>query len=97
MSMSEALNAVGLLVHKLQVKAILTAVRNKPHPARCIMVSATMTKAVRRLIGERRVCLKEWMVVGRVHVKRLCPLLAARFRACNMAGCLNGGYDLTVD
>lgn len=35
-----------------EVKAILTAVRNKPHPARCIMVSATMTKAVRRLIEE---------------------------------------------
>ena len=35
----------------LQVKAVLAAVRSKPQPARCVMVSATMTKAVRRLIG----------------------------------------------
>lgn len=34
------------------MKAILHAVRNRPDPARCIMVSATMSKAVRRLIGE---------------------------------------------
>lgn len=34
-----------------EVKAILAAVRGKPSPARCVLVSATMTKAVRRLIG----------------------------------------------
>ncbi len=36
-----------------QVKAILAAVRGKPEPARCVLVSATMTKAVRRLVGAR--------------------------------------------
>lgn len=40
-----------LLLHP-QVKAILSAVRSKPRPARCVMVSATMTKAVKRLMGE---------------------------------------------
>ncbi|GAB4819540.1 hypothetical protein N2152v2_006586 [Parachlorella kessleri] len=35
-----------------EVKAILKAVRGKEQPARCIMVSATMSKAVRRLIEE---------------------------------------------
>lgn len=40
-----------LLLHP-QVKAILSAVRSKPQPARCVMVSATMTKAVKRLMGE---------------------------------------------
>lgn len=35
-----------------EVKAILAAVRGKPRPARCVLVSATMTKAVRRLVEE---------------------------------------------
>jgi hypothetical protein len=34
-----------------EVKAILAAVRSKPEPARCVLVSATMTKAVRKLVG----------------------------------------------
>ncbi|PRW05784.1 DEAD-box ATP-dependent RNA helicase 39 [Chlorella sorokiniana] len=35
-----------------EVKAILSAVRSKAQPARCVMVSATMTKAVKRLMEE---------------------------------------------
>ncbi|PSC71941.1 DEAD-box ATP-dependent RNA helicase 39 [Micractinium conductrix] len=35
-----------------EVKAILAAVRTKPEPARCVLVSATMTKAVRKLIED---------------------------------------------
>ena len=34
-----------------EVKAILAAVRSKAEPARCVLVSATMTKAVRKLVG----------------------------------------------
>ena len=34
-----------------RLQAILAAVRTKPEPARCVLVSATMTKAVRKLIG----------------------------------------------
>ena len=34
-----------------EVRAILAAVRAKPDPARCLLVSATLTKAVRALIG----------------------------------------------
>ncbi|KAI3431312.1 hypothetical protein D9Q98_004370 [Chlorella vulgaris] len=35
-----------------EVKAILAAVRSKPSPARCVLVSATLSKAVRKLIEE---------------------------------------------
>ena len=35
-----------------EVEAILKAVRSKPTPARCVLVSATMTKQVRKLVGE---------------------------------------------
>lgn len=35
-----------------QVRAVLKAVRSKATPARCVLVSATMSKQVRRLIGE---------------------------------------------
>ena len=36
----------------IEVEAILKAVRSKASPARCILVSATMTKQVRKLVNE---------------------------------------------
>jgi hypothetical protein len=46
---------------RLQVKTILAAVRKKPDPARCIMVSATMTKAVRKIVGRCAIaCQFSW-------------------------------------
>lgn len=36
-----------------EVERVLAAVRGKPAPARCVLVSATLTRAVRRLLAER--------------------------------------------
>ena len=49
-----------------EVKAILAAVRGKEQPARCVLVSATMSKAVGRLIGAWRGAARRAAFGGRL-------------------------------
>lgn len=65
-----------------EVKAILAAVRGKPRPARCVLVSATMTKAVRRLIGGSLGRTARWPCSACCVPKLLGPACSMQGRSC---------------